>query len=138
MSTLFDLKRGSQDILEMMDILQVLIRADHVRHTATVQNMFIQMGDMVNQHFSMEESRLFRGLLIHEDTHVQATARRFLDGKRELKKFFKSYLHRWCEKGMTEDDCEDFIMETDRLFAMLRRWVADVESRIYPLVDEAA
>ena len=138
MSALTNLRRGSQDIMEMMDVLQVLIRSDHVRHTGTVQNMFLQLGDMVNNHFALEEGSLFRGLLRHEDETVQATARRFLDGKRELKKFFKGYLQRWCDQGMKEEDCEDFIVETDRLFAMLRRWVRDVEERLFPLVKEAA
>ena len=138
MSALANLRQGSKDILELMDVLQVLIRTDHVRHTGTVQNLFLKLGDMVNDHFALEEGSLFRGLLRHEDESVQATARRFLDGKRELKKFFKHYLHRWCEQGMREEECEDFIVETDRLFAMLRRWVHDVESRLHPLVQEAA
>ncbi len=138
MSAVLELRRGSQGILEMMDVLQVLIRADHVRHTDTVQAMFVNLGDMVNRHFALEEGKLFRQLLVHDDDAVKQTARRFLDGKRELKKFFTAYVQRWCEHGMTEEDCEDFIVETDRLFAMLRRWVADMEARIYPLAEEAA
>lgn len=122
----------------MMDVLQLLVRADHVRHTDTVQAMFVDLGEMVNRHFALEEGTLFRNLLVHDDEDVKQVARRFLDGKRELKKFFKAYLHRWCEHGMSEDDCEEFIVETDRVFAMLRRWVNDMEARIYPLAEEAA
>lgn len=136
MKDLTDLKRGNQTILEMMDVLQVLIRADHVRHTRTVQDLFLQLGGKVNEHFGQEETVLFRGLLRHQDEGVQATARRFLDGKRDLKRFFKDYLDRWC-KGFKEEECEDFIVETDRHFAMLRRWMRDAEDRLYPLAEAA-
>ena len=132
-----ELKRQHADICELMNVLSILIPREEVRSSGVVQDLFSSLAGKVKEHIALEESSLYKELLVHEDEDLQRVARNFLSGSHGLKLFFNDYIRRSCKRSSKNEDCAAFVRETEEIFGTLKKRIEVEENKFYPLVENS-
>jgi hypothetical protein len=126
----------NHEVSELSKVLTVLIQDREICDTTITCDLFLRYTDKVKTHLDMVDKTLFSDLLSHSDSKINATANRFLNGSREIKRIFNSYTHKWCAKGLHIYNHDQFIAETQEIFRLIQgRTLAETEE-LYPLARQ--
>ena len=128
-----DLHRQNHDIAELSKVLSVLISDREICDTTITCDLFERYTDKVRTHLDMEDKTLYSNLLAHPDKDHNATANRFLNGSREIKRIFKAYTDKWCSKGLHIYNHDTFLAETLEIFRLIRERSQAETEELYPL-----
>lgn len=133
MITTRELTHQSQHIEELSQILSRIIEDKRLCESSVTCNLFFDFIEKVNQHFELEDKQLYKALLIHKEQHVNNTADRFMSASIEMKRIFKNYLKRWCNKNSLRiTDHNRFVKETNEMFEMVLVRLQDETEHLYP------
>lgn len=131
------LKQQHKEICELINVLSLLVRDERARKSRIAENLFSELAKVVSEHLMLEDSTLYKELLVHQDSSVQLTAKNFLSGSHELKRLFSNYMKYACRSNSKQEDCEAFINETEEVFKLLVKRITMEENKFYPLVEKA-
>jgi hemerythrin-like domain-containing protein len=131
------LKQQHKEICELINVLSLLVHDERARKSRIAENLFSELAKMVSEHLMLEDSTLYKELLVHQDSSVQLTAKNFLSGSHELKRLFSNYMKYACRSSSKQEDCEAFINETEEVFKLLKKRITMEENKFYPLVEKA-
>ena len=129
-----DLNAQNHKIAETSKVLSTLIQDRELCDTDIAYELFGRYTDGVNAHMEFNDKYVYAILLNHSDRSINATANKFLEGGREIKKLFRSYCKSWCPNGLMINDHQRFIDETCAMFNLVWDRIQAESEELYPLV----
>lgn len=135
MIPLAQLRAQHEEIGELMTVLSLLIHDDNSRATTITLDLFKSLSEKVRAHIALEDSTLYKELLVHEDPEIKRVARNFLSGSHHLKRCLGDYMQRACTPHSTQQNCSAFIKETEEVFGLLNERIRTEETKFYPLAE---
>ena len=123
-------------IAETSKVLSSLIQDRELCDTEIACELFDRYNDGVSAHMEFNEKYVYSVLLNHPDRTVNATANKFLEGGKEIKKIFRGYIRRWCPQhgGLMINDHDRFIKDTCEMFNLVWDRIQAESEELYPLV----
>ena len=131
-----ELNTQNHQISELSKVLSVLIEDREICDTQIVCDLFLRYTDKVMAHMDLEDKVLYSGLLAHPDRKINATASRFLEGAKEIKRIFRQYVAKWCAKGLHIYNHSMFVKETKEMFQLVLDRIQAETEQLYPLVRD--
>lgn len=130
-----ELNQQNDKITELSHVLGYLINDRAICDTSITCDLFFEFVEKVREHLELEERELYQALLTHRANKVCTTANRFLSGSGEIKRVFKQYLKRWCnKKELRIADHDKFVSETQEMFQLILKRIEDEVEHLYPTV----
>jgi hypothetical protein len=133
MLTLDLLNRQNHEIAELTKVLAHLIQERELCDTGIASNLFDQYVARVQEHFERNNKYVYRDLLTHGDIGINNTARRFIEGEKEIKKLFNEFVGRWCRRGLHIDNHARFVTEAGDIFRLVSKRIQAECEELYPL-----
>lgn len=127
------LNRQNHEIAELTKVLAHLIQERELCDTDIASNLIDQYVARVKEHFERNNKYVYGDLLTHQDVTVNNTARRFLEGEKEIKRLFNDFVGRWCRRGLHIDNHARFLAEADDIFRLVSRRIQAECEELYPL-----
>ena len=129
-----ELNIQNHKIAETSKVLSTILQDRELCDTELACELFDRYNDGVNAHMEFNEKYVYSILLSHPDRGINATANKFLEGGKEIKKIFRGYIKKWCNKGLMVDDHDQFIKETCEMFNLVWDRIQAESEELYPLV----
>ncbi|AHE98801.1 hemerythrin domain-containing protein [Thioalkalivibrio paradoxus] len=127
------LNRQNHEIAELTKVLAHLIGERELCDTAIANDLLDRYVERVQEHFERNNTQVYGELLTHRDVAVNNTARRFLEGEKEIKRLFNDFVGRWCRSGLHIDNHERFLSEAGDIFRLVSRRIQAECEELYPL-----
>ncbi|MGF1547520.1 MAG: hemerythrin domain-containing protein [Thiotrichales bacterium] len=127
------LSAQNHEIAELTKVLSHLIRDRELCDTDIASKLFNQYVSDVREHFERNSKMIYGGLLTHSEPKVTNTAKRFLEGEKEIKKLFKDFVQRWCRHGLLIKDHARFVAEADDIFRLVAKRIQAEFEELYPI-----
>lgn len=138
MYTLDGCRSTHSELRQMIDDLRSILTIDQLRirpNARTAYELLCDLGERVSRHLAEEDHSLYPSLLIHEDPKVKSMAWGFISGEKPLRKTFDDYHTRWL-KNCDFNFCDDFLTETQEVFAMVAQRLDREERVLLPKLVE--
>jgi len=129
-----ELNVQNHQIAETSKVLAKLIEDRELCDTDIVCELFMRYTDKVEAHMEFNNSHVYSVLLSNPERKVNATANKFLEGEKEVKKIFRAYMKRWCSHGLHISNHEMFLQETREIFDLVWERIQAESEELYPLV----
>ncbi len=130
----FDLlSKQNHEIAELTKVLAHLIRERELCDTDVAANLLQNYVAQVKEHFERNNKHIYGSLLTHSDSNVTNTAKRFLEGEKEVKKLFKDFVQRWCHHGLHIDNHARFLAEAEDIFRLVNERIQAEFEVLYPM-----
>lgn len=133
MTFLDALNRQNHEIAELTKVLAYLLQERELCDTDIASNLIDQYVVRVKEHFERNNKFVYGDLLTHEDVGINNTARRFLEGEKEIKRLFNDFVRRWCRRGLHIDNHARFLAEADDIFRLVASRIQNECEELYPL-----
>lgn len=137
---MYDLNKLTEEthkISELSRVLSYLIHDRLICDTTITRDLFFEYVEKVNAHMDLGEQLFYKDLLTHHDQKVVNLASNFMNGTSEIKRVFKQYLRKWCDKRSNSLKIKDhatFIQETEGMFEMVLERIQDEHEKLYPVL----
>jgi hemerythrin-like domain-containing protein len=138
MQTLESYRANHAQLREMIEELRSVMTIDNLKirpNAKTAYQMVCGLAEKVRDHLAEEDKGLYPSLLIHQDPTVKSIAWGFISGEKPLRKTFDDYHKKWlknCDFNFTEE----FVAETNEMFAMLLSRIEREENVLFPKLQE--
>lgn len=138
MQTLESYRANHAQLREMIEELRSVMTIDNLKirpNAKTAYQMVCGLSEKVRDHLAEEDKGLYPSLLIHQDPTVKSIAWGFISGEKPLRKTFDDYHKKWlknCDFNFTEE----FVAETNEMFAMLLSRIEREENILFPKLQE--
>lgn len=130
----FDLlSRQNHEIAELTKVLAHLVKERELCDTKVASDLLEQYITHIQEHFRRNNQYIYSDLLTARDLAVNNTAKRFLEGEKEIKKLFNEFVERWCERGLHIDDHQRFLNEAADIFRLMSERIRAESEELYPL-----
>lgn len=134
-----ELHLQNHKITELSNVFLYLIRDRSMCDTDIACDVFFTYVEKVKEHLEIVEKQMYKKLLGSPDQTIRNKADRFKSGSSEIKKIFTSYMNKWSSRHKRElmiKEHEQFIKETEEMFAMILELILRETEHLYPLVRE--
>ena len=136
MYSLDELKTQNQEISDLCAVLSVLVEQQDLHNNPYVCELMSRFKEKVWIHLVFEDNTIYSALAHHDNTTVSDVAKDFHDSARQIKKRFSSYVRRWCNPAVGEDEHEQLLQESREIFQMIKDRVQYENEKMFPLVTE--
>lgn len=136
MLTLELLNRQNHEIAELTKVLAHLIQERELCDTDVASNLLDQYVARVQEHFERNNKYIYGDLLTHGGVAVNNTARRFIEGEKEIKRLFNDFVGRWCRRGLHIDNHTRFVTEAQDIFRLVSERIQAECEELYPLARQ--
>ena len=133
-----ELNTQNEKITELSTVLSVLLKDRSICDSHTCCKIFYNYMDHVNNHMQLVESEMYPDLLSNPAPGAKNTVSNFLGSSQGIKHIMSSYRKKWCDtkhSGLSIGSKHDeFIQETDEMFAAILTRIQDEMENLYPMV----
>lgn len=130
----FDLlSRQNHEIAELTKVLAHLVKERELCDTKVASDLLEQYVSHVQEHFKRNNQYIYGDLLTNRDVVVNNTAKRFLEGEKEIKRLFNDFVVRWCRRGLHIDNHRRFLDEAEDIFRLMNERIRAESEELYPL-----
>lgn len=138
MYTLDELREQNQDISALCDILLPLMEDIALHDNPYVCELLARFREKVWMHLVFEDNTLYAELARHNDPGISATARRFHDSARDIKKRFSGYVKHWCTPALSEQEHVALKKESQEILRLVMERIRYENEKIFPLVESGS
>jgi hypothetical protein len=135
MYSLDELRNQNQDITALCEVLSVLMEHTGLHDNPYVCELLARFKEKVWMHLVFEDNTLYVELARHNDPEISATARRFHDSARGIKKHFTAYVKHWCKPAISEQQHTELQTESREILKLVMERVKYENEKIFPLVE---
>jgi len=136
MYSLDELRKQNEDITELCDVLSILVEAKSLHSNAYVCELMSRFREKVWMHLVFEDNTVYAELARHHDKSISATARRFHDSAKEIRKCFSHYVKHWCKPAINDAEYDERLKDSHELFRLIRERIAYENEHMFPLIQE--
>ena len=135
MYTLDDLKKQNQEISDLIDVLEVLVKSSSLVSNPFVCELATRFNEKVWMHLVFEDKTIYSELCRHHNPDVASIAKTFHDSSRKIKKLFSAYVKLWCKTSTEDGSHEAFIKESDKIFELIRERIQFELEEMFPIIE---
>jgi hypothetical protein len=128
------LYQQQQEISELGEILEHLLSKRELVDNRITAELFDQYTAKVNHHLDMQSQLICSRLLTSKNSDAVKHANRSLEGGREIKRIFTSFIRQWYRKGLRVSDHSTFFNDTVKMIGLVRDRIQSETELLYPLV----
>ena len=136
MYTIDELKKQNQDISDLIDVLEVLIKYESLTSNTFVCELVSRFNEKVWMHLVFEENTIYSELSRHHNPDISNIAKSFHASAKELKKQFSGYVKLWCHTSTENGHHKGFIDLSSNIFKLIRDRIEFESKEIFPLVQQ--
>jgi hypothetical protein len=137
MITIKELHEQNHQIAELAKTLSYLFQEREMCDTSIACELFERYRDKFETH--MKNNREVYSVLLNQQGSSEGkVAERFLAGEKEMKKLFKHFTHKWCEKGLNIVNHAEFLEESSEMFELVWGRIQAENEQLYPLIHDNA
>jgi hemerythrin-like domain-containing protein len=136
MYSLDELKAQNQEISDLCAVLSVLVEQHSLHNNPYVCELMGRFKEKVWIHLVFEDNTIYSALAQHDNAAVSDIARDFHDSARQIKKRFSSYVRRWCNTAVGEQEHDELVKESREIFQLIKDRVKYENEKMFPLVTE--
>lgn len=136
MYTLDELKKQNQDISDLIDVLEALIKDKSLAANPFVCELVSKFNEKVWMHLVFEENTIYSELSRHHNPDISNIATSFHKSAKEIKKHFASYVKNWCHTITEQGDHQAFIEVSDKIFKLIRQRIKFELEEMFPIVEQ--
>ncbi len=138
MYTVEELHQQNREISQLLDVLGVLVEPRELHNNPFVCELMGRFREKVWIHLVFEDNTVYGELANDPDPEVSATAQRFHDSARRIKKRFAGYVRQYCMAEISDAEHAALLEESREIFAMIRDRVRFEEQYMFPLLERHA
>jgi hemerythrin-like domain-containing protein len=136
MYTLDDLKKQNQEISDLIDVLEALVKDNSLISNPFVCELATRFNEKVWMHLVFEDKTIYSELCRHHNPDVASIAKSFHDSSRKIKKLFSGYVKLWCHTSTKDGSHDAFIEESNKIFGLIRERIQFESKEIFPIVEK--
>lgn len=137
MSFIDNYRRQHDELLEIAtQISQFLSTESLVDNSQDVVNLLTKLTGKLLAHLAMEDKVLYPLLLKNKNEDVRETAQSFFSEMGDLQEVYKAYIDKWSDSRSIKQAAEDFVTETNTIFAALSKRIDRENNELYPLTQK--
>ena len=136
MYTLDELKKQNQDISDLIDVLEVLIKHEALSANPFVCELVSRFNEKVWMHLVFEDNTIYSELSRHHNPGISNIAKDFHASAKELKKHFSGYVKLWCHTSTKNGDHTAFTEKSEKIFKLIRDRIKFESEEIFPMVEQ--
>ena len=136
MYTLDELKKQNQEISELIDVLEALVKDSSLVSNPFVCELATRFNEKVWMHLVFEDKAIYSELCRHHNPDVASIAKNFHGSAREIKKLFSGYIKLWCHTSSENGDHAAFIEESHKVFELIKERVRFESEEIFPIIEK--
>ncbi len=133
-----ELHQQNREISQMLDVLSVVVEHRQLHNNPFVCELMNRFREKVWIHLVFEDNTVYGELANDQDPEVAATARRFHDSARRIKKRFAGYVRQYCMAEISDAEHAALLEESREVFAMIRDRIRFEEQFMFPLLERHA
>ncbi len=136
MSVTDNFRRQHNEIVDVVQKIAAGLNAEELKKDASaIRELLMMLAGKLKMHLAMEDKALYPNLINHTNDDVRNTAKKFVEEMGGIKEAFTAYVEKWSIAGKIENDAEEFVRETQNLFAALGNRVERENNELYPLLE---
>ncbi len=136
MYTLDELKKQNQEISELIDVLETLVKDSALVSNPFVCELATRFNEKVWMHLVFEDKTIYSELCRHHNPDVVSIAKKFHGSAREIKKLFSDYVKLWHHTSSENGNHAAFIKESNKIFKLIRERVQFESREIFPIIEK--
>ena len=136
MYTLDELKKQNQDITDLIDILEALIKNPALTSNPFVCELVSRFNEKVWMHLVFEDNTIYSELSRHHNPDISKIAKSFHGSAKEIKKHFSGYVKLWCHASTNNGDHKAFTELSTKIFKLIRDRVKFESDEMFPILEK--
>jgi hemerythrin-like domain-containing protein len=136
MYTLDELKKQNQDITDLIDVLEALIKQKTLATNPFVCELVSRFNEKVWMHLVFEDNTIYSELSKHHNPDISNIAKDFHASAKELKKHFSGYVKLWCHTSTDNGDHKAFTEQSEKIFGLIRDRIKFESEEMFPIVEQ--
>ncbi len=131
-----NLRTQHKEMLKIISEISSYLTSDELlQNTTEVQNLLSGLAESMGPHLKREEEWLYPALLRHPDKNINDVTRQFQEGMGGLLTEYQSYINKWTTAAAVQNNSEDFVKETTKIFNVLAVRIDKEDNELFSLVD---
>jgi hemerythrin-like domain-containing protein len=131
-----NLRRQHKELLEAATKITKLINSEDVSKEAEqIYNLLSDLDRSLHVHLIKEDETLYPALLRHPDKEIVKLTKQFQNELGGLRHEFHSYIKNWPNIIAVQNNSDEFIKETTRIFDALAYRVDKEDNELFSLID---
>ncbi len=132
-----ELKKENQEIVDLAMVLSTLVDHAELRSNPVFCEMLQRFMDRIHAHLSHEARSVYSDLLSDQDKGSNDVASRFISNAHALNKIINGYTKRWCAAIPTNEDHQEFVDETQKVFSLLNERINLESKHLFPMLQHS-
>jgi hemerythrin-like domain-containing protein len=134
MYTLNELKKQNQDVSDLIDVLEVLIKKKPLTTNPLVCELVSRFNEKVWMHLVFEDNTIYSELSKHHNPDISNIAKNFHTSAKQLKKHFSGYVKLWHHTSTDKGDHKAFTEQSEKIFSLIKDRIKFESEEIFPIV----
>ena len=131
-----NLRKQHKELLEAATKITKLINSEDVsKEAARIYNLLSDLDRSLHFHLIKEDETLYPALLRHPDKEIVKLTKQFQKELGGLLHEFHSYIKNWPNIIAVQNNSDEFIKETTRIFDALAYRVDKEDNELFSLID---
>ena len=135
MYTLGELKKQNQEISDLADVLDVLIKDGRLINNPFVCDLVSRFNEKVWMHLVFEDNSLYSELAKHHNPDISKLAESFHSTTKTVRKEFSNYIKLWCKASGADHHQQAFCKQTPEILTKVRQRIQFETEKMFPLVE---
>jgi len=135
MYTLGELKKQNQEISDLADVLDVLIKDSRLISNPFVCDLVSRFNEKVWMHLVFEDNSLYNELAKHHNPDISNLAENFHTSTKAIRKEFSDYVKLWCKASGADHHQQAFCAQTPEILSKVKQRIKFETEKMFPLVE---
>jgi len=137
MYSLSELKKQNKDINDLIDVLEILIKEDHLMENPWVCDMVSRFNEKAWMHLVFEDKSIYSELAKHHNPDIRQIAKSFHDSAKSIKKDFANYMKLWSLVSGSERHHQAFCDQSSLILDKIRQRITYETEKVFPLIEDS-
>ncbi|VAW67173.1 hypothetical protein MNBD_GAMMA09-3038 [hydrothermal vent metagenome] len=137
MYSLNELKKQNQEINDLIDVLQILIREEALINNPVVCDLVSRFNEKVWMHLVFEDKSIYSELARHHNPDISQIAHEFHNSAKVIKKDFSAYMKLWCLVSGAERHHQAFYEQSSDIMNKVKLRVIFETEKVFPLIESS-
>ena len=138
MYTLSELKKQNQEISDLIEVLEALLKEQKLIGNPLVCDLVSRFNEKVWMHLVFEDDSIYAELSKHHNPDISTIANQFHDSAKDIKKEFSSYVKLWCKASGADHHHQAFCEQTAEMLGKIKQRITFETQQMFPMVESTS
>lgn len=135
MYTLSELKKQNQEISDLIEVINVLIRDKQLISNPVVCDLITRFNEKVWMHLVFEENSIYSEMIRHHNPQINQLVDQFHESARDIRRDFSGYMKQWCQVSGADHHKQAFCEQTEAILDKVRDRIQFESQHMFPIVE---